>query len=189
MKLPVFPLPTFLLPHGVSRLRIFEPRYIRMVSEATQNNIGFVLSTYQPHLPFQTSPWGSWVEIIDFSTLPDGLLAIDVKSKGLVKLQNIEQDEQLLRYGDIKTLEHWEQSSMNSQVQFLAQQLAKIFDDNKEYASLYKTHELSCPNWVCARLLEMLPLDYEQKSQFSEKNSFDQASEFLFTLFTGKSDH
>ncbi len=32
VNLPIFPLPVFLLPKGVTRLRIFEERYLKMVA-------------------------------------------------------------------------------------------------------------------------------------------------------------
>jgi len=41
VTLPIFPLPVFLLPGGVTKLRIFEPRYLKMVSTASSGQ-GFV---------------------------------------------------------------------------------------------------------------------------------------------------
>ena len=41
MKIPLFPLNVVLFPEGELKLRIFEPRYIDMVSDCLRNNIGF----------------------------------------------------------------------------------------------------------------------------------------------------
>ena len=36
IELPLFPLSIFLLPGGITRLRIFEPRYLKMVAIASR---------------------------------------------------------------------------------------------------------------------------------------------------------
>ena len=43
MRLALFPLSVFLLPDGITRLRIFEPRYKRLVSQAMSSGEGFGL--------------------------------------------------------------------------------------------------------------------------------------------------
>ena len=40
-NIPLFPLHTVLYPDGQLPLRIFEPRYVDMVSKCLKNNMGF----------------------------------------------------------------------------------------------------------------------------------------------------
>ena len=40
MTIPLFPLNTVLFPQGVLPLRIFEPRYLDMISDCLKNNTG-----------------------------------------------------------------------------------------------------------------------------------------------------
>ena len=42
-RFPLFPLSAHLLPEGRMALRIFEPRYVRMVKQACAANSGFVM--------------------------------------------------------------------------------------------------------------------------------------------------
>ncbi len=72
MQLGLFPLPLFLLPGGITKLRIFEPRYVRLVKESMANNQGFVLAMKEGD---ELCPYGTHVDIIDFETLPMGYLA------------------------------------------------------------------------------------------------------------------
>ena len=61
MQLGVFPLPIILFPNGITRLRIFEPRYVRLVKQAAAGD-GFALSVYMPNTEFNSSKIAAWVE-------------------------------------------------------------------------------------------------------------------------------
>ncbi len=43
MQLSIFPLRLNLLPDGVLPLRIFEPRYLRMIAESSKRGMGLCL--------------------------------------------------------------------------------------------------------------------------------------------------
>lgn len=78
----LFPLTSVVLPEGKMNLRIFEPRYIRMVKECSSKNMGFgvclVGNDGDPKEVGNVSSIGSLVRIVDFETLSDGLLGITV---------------------------------------------------------------------------------------------------------------
>ena len=91
-NLPIFPLGIVALPGTVQNLQIFEPRYIDMVKKCMKNNHGFVI-TFQKKLSdkddYEISEQGTYVEIVDFNNLPNGLLVINVKSLNKVSIKNI----------------------------------------------------------------------------------------------------
>ena len=91
-NLPIFPLGIVALPGTVQNLQIFEPRYIDMVKKCMKNNHGFVI-TFQKKLSdkddYEISEQGTYVEIVDFNNLPNGLLLINVKSLNKVSIKNI----------------------------------------------------------------------------------------------------
>jgi Lon protease-like protein len=91
-NLPIFPLGIVALPGTVQNLQIFEPRYIDMVKNCMKNNHGFVI-TFQKKLSdkddYEISEQGTYVEIVDFNNLPNGLLVINVKSLNKVSIKNI----------------------------------------------------------------------------------------------------
>ncbi len=91
-NLPIFPLGIVALPGTVQNLQIFEPRYIDMVKKCMKNNHGFVI-TFKKKLSdkddYEISEQGTYVEIVDFNNLPNGLLVINVKSLNKVSIKNI----------------------------------------------------------------------------------------------------
>ncbi|MBE0366135.1 hypothetical protein PULV_b0879 [Pseudoalteromonas ulvae UL12] len=185
MQLGVFPLPIFLLPGGVTRLRIFEPRYIRLVKEAITQQ-GFALSTYNNEPPYNSSEHAAWVDIIDFSTLEDGLLSIDVKAKSLVSLRDFTIEKDQLKKATAKQIEHWSAKENCDKSAALAQELESIFNANPDFSALYQQHEYDNPNWVCARFIEILPLSIQKKYEFIQPNSYGLCLDFLHTLIIGE---
>ena len=78
---PVFPLGLVALPGSIQSLQIFEPRYINMVKECMSNGHGFIIvlqSKLESISDYGMSKKGTYVEIIDFNDLPNGLLGITV---------------------------------------------------------------------------------------------------------------
>lgn len=184
MNLPVFPLPIFLLPNGVTRLRIFEPRYLKMVSIACQQN-GFALCVYDHKAELNTPPWGAWVDIINFSQEGE-LLHIDIKAKSLVSLENITMDEDQLRFADCFESPHWPTQHKQPHHAQLATKLQHVFEEYPDQGALYPEPNFDDINWVCARFLEILPLSFEKKQLFTKADSFTKADDFLKTIILGQ---
>lgn len=182
MNIPIFPLSIYLLPQGITRLRIFEQRYLNMVKNVHKTN-GFVISYYQdsPNLDIESkiSPWGSWVEIVNFMQGDDGILVIDVKCKALVDIQNTSINNEQLMLGEVAVKAHWADSLGKQTQADLSEQLNKVFSDNKQLADLYQQIFVDDLHWVCARWLELLPLPFVDKSIFCTQDSFNKALEFL----------
>ncbi len=106
-NLPVFPLGLVALPGTIQNLQIFEPRYINMVKDCMKNNQGFVIVFQKPTDSiddFEISKKGSYVEIIDFNNLPNGLLGISVKSINKVVVNNLIQLKDGLHIAEINPL-------------------------------------------------------------------------------------
>jgi Lon protease-like protein len=106
-NLPVFPLGLVALPGTIQNLQIFEPRYIRMVKECMAKDHGFVIvfqNGSQKNDNYEISKKGSYVEIIDFNNLPNGLLGISVKSINKVAIKDLTQLEDGLHIAQINPL-------------------------------------------------------------------------------------
>lgn len=185
MNLPIFPLSIYLLPGGITRLRIFEQRYINMVKNADQTD-GFAISFYQEQNEFNISSWASWVDIVDFQLGNDGLLVIDVKCKSLISIINCYRDENNLLQAKVEKKEHWPQSKAILKVPNLTEDLKRLFALNDDLSAMYQGHFQDDLNWVCSRWLELLPVTFADKSLFVEPHSFNSALEFLTTLMVEK---
>ncbi len=178
--LPVFPLSVFILPEGKVRLRIFEAKYLRMLS-LIANHQCFVIQL-TPSLPvMKKNSWGSLVEIQDFNQGGDGILEIDVLCKSLVYTNNIYKDDNELTFAQVTPFSHWSETiadkSMSSEV--LANELNNIFEDNDMLKAFYQTRPLDNIHWVVARWIELLPLSATIKNLFVHIDSFSSAKDFV----------
>ncbi|MBR51332.1 MAG: ATP-dependent protease La (LON) domain protein [Gammaproteobacteria bacterium] len=93
-NLPVFPIGIVVLPGTIQSLQIFEPRYIDMVKKCLKDKVGFVIvfqKKFSSEDDYEVSKKGSYVEIIDFNNLPNGLLGITVKAINKVSINNLTQ--------------------------------------------------------------------------------------------------
>ena len=104
-NLPIFPLGIVALPGTIQYLQIFEPRYLKMVKDCMKNNSGFVIVFQSEHSngkDFEISKKGSYVEIIDFNNLSNGLLGITVKSLEKVIIKDLTQLEDGLHVANVQ---------------------------------------------------------------------------------------
>ncbi|MCC4797247.1 ATP-dependent protease [Enterovibrio norvegicus] len=180
MQLGLFPLPLFLLPGGITKLRIFEPRYVRLVKESMAEQKGFVLAMKEGDA---ICTYGTHVQIIDFETLPDGLLGITIKGLSRVKLSHIDKENDGLWVGHTEALPDWPPS--NADTGLLGEALKALFKTHPEHASQYE--EVLCfndVNWVCQRWLEVLPLANNQRQWFIAQHDAEDAMQFITVLLT-----
>ncbi|PKH07137.1 LON peptidase substrate-binding domain-containing protein [Moritella sp. Urea-trap-13] len=196
MMLAIFPLPIVLLPGGITRLNIFEPRYMRLVTESYRDG-GFALlpykqSTSDTALATAQHSIASWVEIVDFSTSAEGLLSIDIKAKRLIEITSVESAADGLLRADYQELQHWPDKNEltkteqnNKENKKLMSVLNAIFEEHQSLAALYPHANGQDLRWVCARFIELLPLDMKHKINFMAPESFDQCLAFLHTTING----
>lgn len=179
--LPVFPLPVFLLPNGITRLRIFEPRYLKLVKIATTEQ-GFVILLNANSSPLPEIKWGSWVDIINFDKGEDGVLEVDVKCKSLVSILSLENDNQQLSFARVTEISHWSQKTKQIKFNELSTSLEAVFENDKMLDELY--HEKSTHNasWVVARWLELLPINLNIKNTFINDYSYQEAESFVHDI-------
>ena len=103
--IPLFPLASVLFPQGRMDLKIFEQRYLDLVSTCMKTDTGFgvvwlergseVMNTQQDELRF--GEVGTYARIVDWDALPNGLLGITIEGGENFKVADTEvQDNQLL---------------------------------------------------------------------------------------------
>ncbi|MFD2180353.1 LON peptidase substrate-binding domain-containing protein [Veronia pacifica] len=182
MRLGLFPLPLFLLPGGVTKLRIFEPRYVRLVKEAMHSGNGFVLSMKDGDAICR---FGTLVDIIDFEQLPDGLLGITIRGKSRAKIFNVAQEDDKLWVGDVEALGDWP-ADFESLPDRVTNALKSIFDQHPQHAAQYDDEpaDFSDSVWVCQRWLEVLPLENSQKQWFISQDNAEEAKSFIIHLLS-----
>ncbi len=159
----LFPLTSVVLPEGKMNLRIFEPRYIRMVKECSSKNIGFgvclVGSEGDQREVGNVSSVGTLVRIVDFETLSDGLLGITVVGEKRFNVKRVRADADGLRHAEVEWMENWAVPTERHSFEYISQQLAHVYEEFPQLGTLYSHRFYDDPSWVAQRWLELLPLD------------------------------
>lgn len=178
--LPLFPLNAHVLPGGRLPLRIFEPRYVRMVKQSFDRTHGFgMCMVAESEQPGAICSLGTRVEVIDFDTLEDGLLGITVEGKERFRLQRLWTEEDGLRIGEIEPLANWlpmPEPTTNNRV---VEQLAEIYHQHPRLGALYPRPDWKDASWVCQRWLEILPISALAKQALMESEDCTPTLEFL----------
>jgi Lon protease-like protein len=107
MQAPLFPLNTVLFPDGPLPLRIFEPRYLDMISGCMKQDKPFgVLLIKDGHEagPATTHSVGTLARVTDWYQGSDGLLGITAIGTERFRLQSVEQQSDGLNVGEIELL-------------------------------------------------------------------------------------
>ncbi|MCL9782361.1 hypothetical protein M9194_13080 [Vibrio sp. S4M6] len=182
---PVFPLPLFILPEGKQRLRIFEAKYLSMISSLNQDNC-FVVARYDKMLPFGVPDWGTLVHITDFNIDEDQILLIDVEALSLLGLVNMKYQHDGLLLAQTRPKPHWYTTPrIANPPPPLKFALQMLFDEYPQFGDLYSSRALSRIDWVSARLIEVLPIPQKEKERFIEPNSLPILVSFLNEIFEG----
>jgi uncharacterized protein len=181
LTLPIFPLPIFLLPNGITRLRIFEPRYLKLVKIATKEK-GFIILLQSQSSELSGIEWGSWVEIINFDQGEDGVLEIDVKCKSLVRVLSLVKKEEELQFCAVSEILHWSQEIEKTKFNALSASLEAVFENDEKLNDLYHDKPTNNTNWVVARWLELLPVKLEIKNSFVYDHTFQEAESFVQSI-------
>ena len=166
---PIFPLQTILFPGSKLPLRIFEPRYLDMVSHCMRSNkeFGIVLSRKVPQPGMlETYATGTLATIIDWNQGDDGLLGITTLGTNKFELLSMTKQEDGLNIGEIKIVEKEEDFKAPPNFDNLISLLKAILEDIDLYHERDKFFESA--SWVSFRFAEILPLKIEDKQKCLE---------------------
>lgn len=172
----LFPLNTVLFPGCILALQIFEQRYLRLIKACMRDNHGFVVILISSGKEVGDAPEtysvGTYVEIIDWETLDNGLFGITIKAKNRVRVSNPSVQDDGLMTGQIETL-----MSVDSPDSADALQIADLVDILKQLEQHpyieqqpMKTDYTSTHD-VCYKLSQLLPLDPLVKQSLLEIDS------------------
>lgn len=174
MNIPLFPLNTVLYPGGPLPLRVFEPRYLDMVSNSMKTNtpIGVVLikSGNEVGPAPEVYDIGTISEISYFHKRSDGLLGITLTGTQRFKILEVQTNGSQLMTADISLLDNIDPIALDNDNKHLAPILENIL---KQLDPPFKTIErkLDDAEWLSARLLELLPAEMDVKQSLLECNS------------------
>lgn len=172
LQVPLFPLNTVIFPGGVLALRIFEPRYLRMVSECMRNEAVFAIALIrkgeEAGEAAKSYNVGTLVRIVDFSQEKDGLLSIVVKAENRFELKDVEVEHDQLIRAKVRLLPDVETQGLPSRHADLAKLLKSL---REQLGGNYARYPVDYDNAVevSHRLMEMLALPVTRKQTYLER--------------------
>jgi len=161
--LPLFLLQTVLFPGGPLPLRVFEPRYLDMVSRCMKDSapFGVILVDVEDQSAALRSV-GTAASVVDWYQGTDGLLGITARGNERFHLLEVEQQADGLNVGLVENLPTETTVALPQEYAPMAVLLRAVIDD---LGRLYETVEkhYDDASWVGFRFAEVLPLELEQK--------------------------
>lgn len=166
--IPLFPLNTVLFPGGLLPLRIFEPRYLDMVSHClrTDCGIGVVLIRRGQEVGqvAETYDVGTVCKIRYWNHRPDGMLGITLEGEQRFSILSRQVTRNQSIEANIELLPEVADGAMPESRQYLASILQNILDKlEPPYSTMEK--QLDSEDWVASRLIELLPMDMALKQR------------------------
>ena len=165
MRVPLFPLNTVLFPGGPLPLRIFEARYLDMISECMKSDVPFgvlLIREGQEAGPASTYEVGTLARIVDWYRGSDGLLGITAVGTQRFRLLSAERQHDGLNVGEIELMSDVETMPLPSDFRALPEILKSVIDDlGRLYEDLERRYDDAA--WVAYRFAEILPVNLAQK--------------------------
>lgn len=172
MQVPLFPLNTVLFPGGPLPLRIFEPRYLDLVSECVGGDLPFgvlLIREGGDSGSATTHEVGTLARISDWYQGSDGLLGVTAFGEQRFRLVSSYRLASGLNVGEIEVLPDEPPMPLPKEYQAMSHILSGVLDDlGRLYESLER--RLDDASWVTSRFVEILPIDLEQKQIFLEQS-------------------
>ena len=185
---PVFPLSINVLPGAYLPLQIFEPRYLDMVKTSLAKEEGFCIALTKDEGPISVKGFpnhydvGTYVEIVDFNQLQNGLLGITVKGLNKVKiLDRWKQDDELLLAKISKLKELGEDFSEDPSYKEIWNMLIEI-SNHPEVKKLNLEIDLKNAVNVSYILGSLLPLSPTEKQRMLELESSIEKLDYLKSI-------
>ena len=196
---PLFLLNTDVLPDGLLPLRLFEIRYIDMVRDCLRQEQGFVVCPIQIGAetlraengePVDTVPYpaGCYVKVVDWHQDDQGLLNIICQGQYKVEVLHRQIDDAGLHWGAIQPLPEEPQGRLPEQHTDLGALLGRLLQRLQRTVH-YPEPQLDDAQWVCRRLIELLPLQNDMRYQLWRNHDIEFRLQSLLRIIDALAQH
>jgi Lon protease-like protein len=183
----LFPLNTVLFPGCTLSLQIFEQRYLRLIKDCMRDNHGFVVILICAGKEVGDTPEtysiGTYVDIVDWETLENGLFGITIEARRRVRVTNPCAQDDGLMTGEIEVLPLSDEASIDSYTQIpdLVDTL-KLLEEHPYIEKQGLRIDYTSSQDVCDKLSQLLPLDPLVKQSLLEINNISEKVDRLRDL-------
>lgn len=112
--IPLFPMHAVLFPHGRMFLQVFESRYLDLIGQCMKEDSGFGLvwlkqgqEVYRSNelVDPQLAQIGTYAKIVDWDSLPSGLLGVTIEGSDRFRLLTSYQRKDHVHMGEVEWIE------------------------------------------------------------------------------------
>jgi Lon protease-like protein len=191
--LPLFPLGTVLFPGGPLALRIFEPRYVDMVSRCLRESTGFAVVLLVEGQEagggsLTTAATGTEAQIVDFNRLDDGLLGLTCLGRERLRILRAWRQDDGLNVGEVEDLPADVATDVPPDCAHLPEALRRLYPDLDDIYSCV-TPRWDDAVWVGNRLAELAPLEGAVKQGLLELADPLERLRYLAPLIRISAEH
>lgn len=185
IKIPLFPLNAVLFPGGSLPLRIFEPRYLDMISECmkSESGIGVVLikDGHESGAAAEVHEFGTISYISYWHKRNDGILGITLTGEQRFRVLSTEIKANQLTIAEVELLPGFEASEKEYDAEQFIKLLKQIVAQlEPPYTTMTKYYDDM--DWVSARLIELLPLQLSDKQKMLVMGNVTERINYLHPL-------
>jgi Lon protease-like protein len=204
VSLPLFPLNAVLVPGAQLQLRIFEARYLDLVRECAREDSGFgVCAILEGHesgaaagpsadreassqpgsrRPPVSAALGTEARIVDFTTLPDGLLGITVQGGRRFHVERTRVRDNGLVVADVKWLEEPTPTPLAIEYDLLAVLLRRLIEHMGGVHARADAAAYEDAAWISWRLAELLPIALVDRQALLQQSDPEARLQHLLEL-------
>lgn len=159
-QIPLFPLSVPLFPGVTLPLRIFEQRYLRLVSESLKSDTGFGVALIREGGEVgraSTWPLGLYVKIVDWSQGEEGLLHVQVQGERRFRITDTSRADDGLVQAEVEWLPEPDPQPVPEE----CDGLLAVLDELKQHATMLplKFAPVDSADALSWQLAQLLPLD------------------------------
>ena len=179
-ELPLFPLASVLFPHGRIALQIFEQRYLNLVRRSLKQDSGFGLvwitegaEVARPGVSHpKLAAMGTYARIVDWDSLPSGLLGITIEGGDLFHLESTSVQDDGLVLGQVEMAPPRPADALTDEFQSLLDVLASL-EQHPHVQRLGISVDHSNAWQVASVLVQLLPVPEDIKYQLLEMQELE----------------
>ncbi|MEW4981657.1 MAG: LON peptidase substrate-binding domain-containing protein [Cycloclasticus sp.] len=188
-NVPIFPLSTVLFPEGVLSLRIFETRYLDMVSSCLKQDVPFgvcmIANGHEVGGAARCYQIGTLAKIVNWEQSKGDVLQIEVLGCQRFKILDSKVSSQDLITATIKIMDEKPVVPVPNELFKLTGMLETVL--KKQAINISPDAEqLNNANWVGCRLTEVLPMEGVIRQRLLEIDDPVERLHMILGLFTNR---
>lgn len=190
-ELPLFPLRAVLFPHGRMPLRIFEPRYVDLISDCLKHEREFGVVWIREggevvvdadHAMPKLAQIGCTARIVDWDALPNGRLGITIEGGTKFRVLATQQRPNYLVVADIETLPDEEMLAVPAHARDMIELLRQLME-HPLVARLHLEPQNDDAGQLTNQLAQLLPIPEASKfALLAEANPMERLDHLLLIL-------